>query len=301
MGEIIFRTYDREALDREYDNRRKVATAAQVLAWYTAESEATRRQLACRLDVPYGTHPGETLDIFLPPAGAPAPAAAPAGAPVHVFIHGGYWHRLDKADFSYVARVVVPAGAALVAINYALMPAVSMGELVRQCRAAVAWVHENAPSFGGDRSRLFLSGHSAGGHLVAMVMATDWPRFREASGRPLPERLVAGATAISGIYDLEPIRLCYLNDVLHLTAEDVRAQSPVRLRPAERGPLLVTLGEREGPEYHRQSEDLVTAWRGHGTSCELLDLPGHDHFSIMADLGDPKSALSRAVLGQMGL
>jgi arylformamidase len=255
MGEIIFRTYDREALDREYDNRRKVATSAQVLAWYTAESEAARRQLACRLDVAFGTHPGETLDIFLPPGGASAPATASAGAPVHVFIHGGYWHRLDKADFSYLARVFVPAGAVLVAINYALMPAVSMDELVRQCRAAVAWVHENAMSFGGDPSRLFLSGHSAGGHLVAMVMATDWPRFRGPSGRPLPERLVAGATAISGIYDLEPIRLCYLNDVLHLTPEDVRAQSPVRLRPAERGPLLVTLGELEGPEYHRQSED----------------------------------------------
>lgn len=116
MGPAIFRGYDRDALDREYNNRKKVANAADLLAWCAAESEATRRMFGCRLEVPYGAHEGETLDIFLPrAAGAPT---APAGAPVHVFIHGGYWHLLDKKDFSYVARGFAPAGSAIAVINY---------------------------------------------------------------------------------------------------------------------------------------------------------------------------------------
>jgi arylformamidase len=285
MGDLIFRGYDREALDREYDNRAKVANAAEVLAWYARESEATRGKLECRLDVPYGSHPGETLDIF------PAAGATADGAPVHVFIHGGYWHRLDKGDFSYVARGFVPAGAAIVVINYALIPTVDMDELVRQCRAALAWVHGNARTFGGDPARVSVSGHSAGGHLVAMLMATDWAAFAG-----LPAEVVSAGCAISGLYDLEPIRLCYLNDVLALTPDDVRRHSPVLLAPARPTPLLLAVGAREGPEYHRQTEDLAAAWRRRGTPCEVMDMRGHDHFSIAVQLGDPSSELSRAIL-----
>jgi autotransporter passenger strand-loop-strand repeat protein len=135
-------------------------------------------------DLSYGTHPGERLDIF--------PAQA-AGAPVNIFVHGGYWHRLDKADFSFVARAFRPAGAATVVINYALMPSVDMDELVRQCRAAVAWTWLNAPSFGSDPDRLYVSGHSAGGHLTAMLLATDWASFG------CPADVVKGGVAISGL------------------------------------------------------------------------------------------------------
>jgi arylformamidase len=287
MAQPIFRGYDRAALDREYDNRKKVPNAQEILAWFARESEITRQKLAGRYDVPYGASPGERLDIF--------PAVGDGPAPVQVFIHGGYWHRLDKADFSYVARAFVPAGAAAVIINYALMPAVTMDELVRQCRAAVAWVHQNARSFGGDAGRIFVSGHSAGGHLTAMVMATDWSRFG------VPAEVVAAGGGISGLYDLEPIRLCYLNDVLNLSPEDVGRSSPVRLAPPPTGRLILAVGGLEGPEYHRQTYDLAAAWRRHGLGVEVLDLPGHDHFSIAAQLGDPDSALSRAIRGQMGL
>ena len=287
MGQPVFRGYDREALDREYDNRQKVKNAAEVLAWYAAESEATRRALECRLDVSYGQHPGEALDIF--------PAAGPRPAPVQVFIHGGYWQRLDKADFSYVARGFVPAGAALVAINYALVPTVSLDELVRQCRASIAWVHANAASFGGDPARVFVSGHSAGGHLVAMVMATDWKAFGA------PADVVKGGAGISGLYDLEPIRLCYLNDVLKLTPEDARRNSSVLLPAPHSGRLLLAVGGAEGPEYHRQTEDQATAWRRGGLAVEVLDMAGHDHFSIAVRLGDPKAELTAAILRQMGL
>ena len=285
MGEAIFLGYDQEALDREYDNRRKVPDFADYFARYASESAAARREFECRLDVPYGPAPGETLDIF--PAGP--------SAPIQLFIHGGYWRAMDKADFNYVARAFRPAGAAVVVINYALVPAVDMDELVRQCRASVAWVYRHAGSFGGDPERLFISGHSAGGHLVAMLMSTDWRAWG------LPADVIKGGSGISGLYDLEPIRLCYLNRDLGLGPEQTRRLSPVHLPPERSGPLLLPVGGLEGPEYHRQTDELARAWWKRGLPCEVLDMPGLDHFSIVAQLGNPASDLARAILRQMGL
>ncbi|MBI3455311.1 MAG: alpha/beta hydrolase [Candidatus Rokubacteria bacterium] len=288
MGSPIFRDYDQKALDREYDNRGKVADFADYLARYPKASEATRRTLPCRLDLRFGPNAGETLDVF--------PAAGPRPAPIQVFIHGGYWRALDKADFSFVARAFQPAGAATVVLNYALIPAVDMDELVRQCRAAIAWLYGHAGSFGGDPERIFVSGHSAGGHLVAMLMATDWPAFAG-----LAADLVKGGCGISGLYDLEPIRLSYLNETLRLTPEVARRHSPVRLAPACRAPLLLPVGALEGPEYHRQTAELAAAWRQRGVLSEVMDMAGHHHFSIITQLEDPASELSRAILRQMGL
>ncbi|MBI2468500.1 MAG: alpha/beta hydrolase [Candidatus Rokubacteria bacterium] len=287
MGEPIFRGYDRAALDREYNNRAKVPDFADYLARYKTASEAARRDLPCRLDVAYGSSPAETLDVFLP-TGRPAA--------IHVFIHGGYWMLLDKADFSFVARALVPAGAAVVVINYGLVPSVDMDELVRQCRAAVAWVWRNAASFGGDPARITVSGHSAGGHLVAMLFATDWPALAG-----VPADVVKAGCGISGLYDLEPIRLCYLDDTLKLTPGVAERNSPIHLVPRVRAPLLLPVGALEGPEYHRQTYHLAAAWGGRGVACEVLDMPGIQHFSIVSQLEDPGSELARAILGQMGL
>src|SRR5437773_4558714 len=231
MGQTVFRHYDQEALDREYNNRLKVPEFAEYLDRWPRTSEAARRELPCRLDVRYGASPGETLDIF--------PADGPGPAPVHVFIHGGYWHRMDKADFSYVARGLRPAGAATVVLDYGLVPAIDLDELVRQCRAAIAWVHRHARQWGGDPDRIAISGHSAGGHLVAMLLATDWA----ASG--VPADVVKAGCAISGLYDLEPIRLCYLNRVLALTPEVAQRNSPVHLAPARPTPLILAVGGTE--------------------------------------------------------
>ena len=286
MAAPIFLHYDREALDREYDNRRKVAESAEHLASYAAQSARVRRILAWRFDLRYGATPAGTLDVV--------PATVP-GAPVQVFIHGGYWHRMDKADYSYVAGGFAPAGAAVVVVNYALMPAVTMDELVRQCRAAVAWVHANAVTFGGDPGRIFISGHSAGGHLVAMLRVTNWPAFGA------PPDVVKGGCGISGLYDLEPIRLCFLNDVLKLTPEDAQRNSPVLLAPLRNGRLIVAVGGLEGPEYHRQADNLAAAWRANGLAADIMDLAGEDHFTIAAQLADPRSSLTSAILRQMAL
>ncbi|PYM20493.1 MAG: alpha/beta hydrolase [Candidatus Rokuibacteriota bacterium] len=285
MATPVFRTYDRAALDAEYNNRVKVKDAMDWIARYGAESARARAELPMRFDVPYGAHHAERLDVF--------PAAGAAPAPIHVFVHGGYWHRLDKADFSFVVRGLRPAGAVTVVVNYGLIPAIDMDTLVRQCRTAVAWVHAHAAEIGGDPARIFVSGHSAGGHLTAMLLATDWTTL----GRPAD--VVKGGVAISGLYDLEPIRLCYLNDVLALTPESARRNSPVTLPAPRAGALVLAVGGEEGPEYHRQTAELATAWRV--TPGDVMDMAGHDHFSIVSELENPFSPLARAIQRQMGL
>src|SRR5262249_34622070 len=238
MAKPVYRDYDQQALDAEYNNREKVKDSADWLSRYAVASAEARAALPCRLDVPYGSHAGERLDVFPARGGA---------APVHVFIHGGYWHRLDKSDSSFVARAFQLSGAAVVVINYALIPTVDMDELVRQCRPSSAWVHRNAVSFGGDPNRIFVSGRSAGGHLAAMLMSTDWSAFAG-----LPADVIKAGCGISGLYDLDPIRLSYLNEVLTLTPEDARRLSPVHCPPARSGPLLLVVGGLEGPELSRR-------------------------------------------------
>jgi arylformamidase len=165
MGSPIFLGYDRAALDREYNNRGKVADFADYLARYTRESEATRRALPCRLDLPYGTKPGETLDVF--------PAPGPGPAPIHLFVHGGYWMALDKADFSFVARAFHGA-APLSSSSTTLIPTVDMDELVRQCRARSPGATPRGLS--GRPDRIFVSGHRLR-PPAAMLLAADWPTF----------------------------------------------------------------------------------------------------------------------------
>jgi arylformamidase len=259
MSTAIFRGYDKKALDAEYNNRVKVKDALDWVARYGAESARVRAELPMKFDVAYGPHHDERLDVF---------AAARSGpAPIQLFIHGGYWHRLDKADFSFVARAFRPAGALTVVVNYALIPAVDMDALVRQVRSAIAWVHRNARELGGDPDRIFVTGHSAGGHLVGMLLATDWRTFGA------PADVLKGGCGVSGLYDLEPIRLCYLNDVLALTPESARRNSPLALTPPRPTPLILTDGGDEaGCDVAGQGRAGRDA--GHGGPQSLLDRGG---------------------------
>ncbi len=285
-GAAIYRTYDRSALDTQYDNRRRFPHYVRYFADWRARSANCRETLEAQLDLAYGPAPTETLDLF--------PASSPK-APLYVFIHGGYWQSLDKSDFSYIAQGMVANGVTTAVVNYALAPEHAMDEIVRQNRDALAWLWRNAAQLGVDRDRIYICGHSAGGHLVMMLLATDWPAF----GADLPPTLVTGGCSISGIFDLEPIRLCYLNDVLGMDAAQALRNSPLALSYPAPAPLTLVVGAEESEEYHRQNEAMATLWRDLGYGCEIVDPDGLDHFTIVDALDRADDALVQLQLAQM--
>jgi arylformamidase len=273
-------------LDLQYNNRARIPEHPQIFERWQKASATARGGLAGELDLGYGDLPGETVDVF---------PAAKAHAPILVFIHGGYWRSLDKSDVSFVAPTFVNAGATVVLPNYALCPAVGIETIALQMVAALAWVWRNAGGFNGDRERIVVAGHSAGGHLAAMLLCCDWP----AVAPDLPARLVAGAHSISGLFDLEPLRHTpFLKDDLQLTAASARRLSPA-LFPAPAAPLYATVGGDESEEFVRQNELIRRAWGPDAVPvCESV--PGRNHLDILHDLADSGArlnALTRELLG----
>ena len=287
MEKKVCRDFDQAELARQYDARGACPDGQIWRDFLTREGTRVRQEIPGRLDVAYGPSAAETLDVF--------PAAA-AAAPVVFFIHGGYWRSSGKDAMSVYAGAFVPAGAACVSVNYALAPHVTIDEIVRQCRAALAWVHRNAADFGADPDRIHVNGRSAGAHLAAMLLATDWE-----GGWDLPADLIKGACVVSGLYDLEPVRLCSANQWARLDADSARRNSPLHHIPDVGCPLIVTYGGLETDEFKRQSEDYMAAWRARGHPCRYVELPDRNHFATMPELADGSNPLTRAVFEQMSL
>jgi len=285
-GKTIWREYDQRGLDAQYNNRKRFPDYVDRFAAWAEWSRATRDKLNCHVDVAFGEHPLESLDIF------PAEQSA---APVYVFIHGGYWYSLDKSDYSYVAEGMVSHGVTTIVNNYVLAPDGDMDEIVRQNRAALAWIWRNAADFGGDPGRIYVAGHSAGGHLAAMLLATDWPAFQAG----LPHNLVKGACSISGLFELEPIRLSYLNEKLRMDSQMAKRNSPALLQYPVRAPLLLVVGKDESDEYHRQSNVMAAKWNELGYEHDLIVPDGLDHFAVVDSLIDPHADLVQRQLKVM--
>ena len=265
-------------LDRMYNNRALVPGHAEHFARWAADSASARKEQPCVLDVPYGGGPNETLDVF--------PGAA-KGAPVLVFIHGGYWRSLDKADHSFIAPAMTRLGACVVIPNYALCPAVTIPEICLQMVRALEWTWRHVAEYGGDPGRITVAGHSAGGHLAAQILACHWP----AHAPDLPARLVRNALSISGLFDLEPMaHTPFLKDSLRLTPADALRCSPAFMPAPRSGQLVTVAGGDESAEFLRQNQLIRTAWgRQRVPVCEAL--PGLNHFSVVEALTDPTHRL----------
>ena len=269
-------------LERMYNNRALVPDHMDYLQRWAADSAQVRARQHCVLDVPYGNGTGESLDIF------PAARTAAGGVPVLVFIHGGYWRSLDKSDHSFVAPPFTAAGFCVVVVNYALCPGtaeapVTVPHIVRQMEKAVAWVARHIEAHGGDPRRITVAGHSAGGHLAAMLLTSVWPLVSAG----LPDGLVRNALSISGLHDLEPLmHTPFLQEALRLTDQHVLQDSPARLLAPEHGILYCVVGGDESDEFRRQNGLVQQAWGEHSVPrCQVL--PGLHHFSILDTLAQP--------------
>jgi arylformamidase len=276
-------------LDAQYNNRARVADAAAILArWASASAQARDGSPDKQLDLRYGEGPGETLDVF--------PAAAPA-APVLVFVHGGYWRALDKSDHSFIAPSFVADGVTVVVPNYALCPAVTIEQIAMQMVRAVAWTWRHISAHGGDPSRIALAGHSAGGHLAAMLLACRWKQV----GDDLPQQPLSGALSISGLYDLEPVRRTpFLQGDLRLTPAQVARLSPAFFPRPRGGTLYATVGANESDEFLRHNQLIRDQWGPSAVPvCEPV--PGSDHFTVLESLVDPSGRLHQLALRLLGL
>ena len=267
-------------IDQQYNPSLGLPDATAPGRHYAELSTQARSRLPQHLDIPFGPTRAETLDIF------PATPTGPGGAPVFVFIHGGYWRALSSKDFSGVALGLHARGITTVVLNYALCPFVTIDEIVRQVRSAVAWTVRHIAEFGGDPARIGVGGHSAGGHLTAMCMQTEWARDYGLAQDPIQAALM-----ISGIYDIAPLRYSYLQPMIQLDDGCIRHNSPAfSARPCP-APAWITWGGNETTEFARQSAVMHAAWGAQGNTSTLRPIDGADHFSVIHGFESADSAL----------
>lgn len=285
-GPAVYRGMDAATVDRQYNARNSVPSYEAEYARYVAESEAAMAGLE-RIDgLVYDERSGERLDIY--PAGP--------DTPLFLWIHGGYWRACSRFDNAFAAPGLVANGISVAVMDYTLAPRAHLGEIVRQTRAAAAWLHGNASRYGLAARRLHVGGSSAGGHLTGMLIAGGWM-----DGFGLPKDAIGVALAISGLHELAPLRHTYVNDWMQFDAATIAANSPIRHIPERSAAHLIgSVGGLESAEFHRQTEDYVAAWRAAGHSGEIVAMPGYHHFDVALSLKDRDGGLTRAAAEAIG-
>ncbi len=287
VSSTFYRDMTREEFLFQYTPQIHVPEHEVWKAQWTLASELVRIRRGGKLRIPYGDTPGQTLDIF--PANKP-------GSPINIFVHGGFWRFLDSFDHSLVAAAVQDAGGASVLLNYDLCPTVPLTEVIRQVRAALKWVWEKAEEANGDRDKIYVSGHSAGGHLASMICRDDY-----LDDLGLPHDVVKGGTIVSGILDLEPILMVPGAEELLVEPNDVRSVSANHMPPAPHVPLVVAVGGRETREWIRMTDEYVDVLKEQGSQVTYLKPKYDQHFSILFSLGNPLTPLCSTMLEQMRL
>jgi len=288
-GRIVFIDYDQDELDAAYTQADWSRNQQEVASRNEQKSAGVVARLGSPKRLAYGTGEAEKLDLY---------ATKAARAPIQIFIHGGAWRRGSASSAAYQAEMYVDAGAHFIALDFNNVDEThgSLLVMAQQVRRAVAWVYRNAATFGGDAQRIYVSGHSSGGHLAGVVLTTDWQR--EAG---LPSDTVKGGLCASGMYDLHPVSLSARASYVKFTPEVIEALSSQRHLDKLAAPLIVAYGTLETPEFQRQNREFAAAVKAAGKSLELIVLQGCNHFEVQETLGNPYGPLGRAVLRQMKL
>lgn len=277
--------------DAQYNLRaRRPDYEETVLPLWTQGSEAARSALDCTLDIRYGAGPRQKLDVF---------RSRDTAAPTLVYVHGGYWQRGDKSIYSFLAAPFVAAGGNVVVVGYDLCPAVTLTRISEEVREALVYIWRSAADIGINRDRISVMGHSAGGHITQMMMATDWPAFSD----DLPADLVKAGLPISPLSYLEPVRLTdALNAGIRMDAVEAEAESPMTQHPpVTDARQMVAVGGAETPEFHRQAKMYVEKYATSARSIDLYVVPDVDHFDVLNVLVDPSSPFFAKACALLGL
>ena len=284
---IDFRNYNYNQLEQQF-LLDQVENLQELFIQREAISRQARSNLSAQLNIPYGQGKNQTLDVF-------SNDDKPNNGAVQVFIHGGFWHSLNAKDFSFISNGFCPDGSVTVVIDYPLFPDTDFQHLIESCQKAIQWIYEKADTLDIDRKRIHISGNSAGGHLVTLLMKRDWP---EKFGLPLD--LIKGGCSISGIYDLTPVMYSSKNEILNLSPEDVERFSPIRQIPEEASELLFFVGSEETSEFLFQQEEIQQCWQEAGLQSSAEVCPGKNHIDILMHyFADPTSSMNIQVRSQM--
>jgi len=286
MNEIVWGNFTQEELDQNYDQSSLVPHVNELMEQNAADSARIREELEVIQDVSYGPTIMERLDIF---------PVAQKGAPVVIYHHGGAWTRSSKDQCSYAAPALVEAAINVVVLDFALAPTVSLDEIVRQNRAAIAWTWHHADEYGWDRDQIHSIGHSSGGHICGMMQVTDWDGVYG-----LPANVIKSAAPCSGMYELEPVRFSHRNTYLDLTDQAAARNSSIRQIPEYGPPLTMAWGTGELAEFQRQSREFADAWEAAGHTVERFILDGQNHFEVAREMFNPDQPVFKNILKNIG-
>jgi arylformamidase len=288
-GPLVWMDMDQVELDAAYDQSFYAPLLRQDVERWASNSDRVRTHLGMPQRESYGTTEVEKLDIY---------RTKRPNAPIFIFIHGGAWLSGEAKNYAFPAELFVNAGAHYVVLDFVAIKAANgdLRVMADQVRRGVAWVYKNAGSFGGDPNRLYVGGHSSGGHLCGVTLVTDWSK-----DFGLPADVIKGGLCMSGMYDMKPVRLSKRGDYVKFDDDMENKMSSQRHLNLLRAPIIVTYGTNETPEFQRQNRDFAAAVKAAGKPVELIEAANYNHLEMCESLGNPYGPNGRAVLSLIKL